>query len=175
MGACERVSADEGSGDVHRAQPRFACVGCDRYMRFVVGMARCESSLLCVGPATQDRCIEAALREPRSVPHPATRARVRSVGTPPNVTRAEVRLAAREVGSNCEAESSDQLGPVVIRRDRRPCPFLAIYIHALAGQKAIMRVLEDGNPRRRLGVLEPLNVALAPRYWKCGEVGVKLT
>jgi hypothetical protein len=164
MGACEHVSADEGSGDMHRAQPTFACVGRDRRVRFVVEAARCELSLLCVGPATQAPCIEAALRGPRSVPHPSTRARLRSIEMPPNVTRAKVRLTARGVGSKFEAESSDQLGPVVIRRDRRARPLLAIHIHALAGQKAIVRVLEDGNPRRGLGVLKPLDVVLALRY-----------
>jgi hypothetical protein len=109
MGACEHVSADEGSGDMHRAQPTFACVGRDRRVRFVVEAARCELSLLCVGPATQAPCIEAALRGPRSVPHPSTRARLRSIEMPPNVTRAKVRLTARGVGSKFEAESSDQL------------------------------------------------------------------
>jgi hypothetical protein len=54
------------------------------------------------------------------------------------------------------AVASDELRPIVIRREIRPRPLLAIRVRARPGEEAVLRVLEDGDPGGGFGVLEPL-------------------
>jgi hypothetical protein len=52
--------------------------------------------------------------------------------------------------------SSHELRPVVVRHERRSGPLLAVHVYDVAGEEAIVGVLDDGDPRGGFWVLEPL-------------------
>lgn len=54
---------------------------------------------------------------------------------------------------------SDKLWPVVVWHENWTSPFLAIGVGAPASNEIVVGVLKDGDPRRGLGMLHPLQVS----------------
>ena len=60
-------------------------------------------------------------------------------------------------------QSSDIFRPVVVWHDARASPFLSVDISAGAGKEAVVCMLQNRNPGRRLRMLQPLRVYYVSR------------
>ena len=69
--------------------------------------------------------------------------------------------------------SSHEFWPVVVRRKIWACPFLTIRVDTRSSEIAVLRVFENGDPRRRFWMLEPLKIIVSvPCFdWvlRCGD------